>query len=53
MKAFSKEGLMREVPMSAEERKRLKSREWVQETINKMNDAVSSAPRALACLAGQ
>lgn len=40
MKAFSKEGLARDMPMSAEERKRLKCREWVQDILNKLNDAV-------------
>lgn len=41
MKAFSKEGLMRDQPMSADERRRMKSREWVQEICNKLNDGVS------------
>ena len=40
MKAFSKEGLARDQPMTAEERKRLKSREWVQEVINALNDGI-------------
>jgi CCR4-NOT transcription complex subunit 3 len=47
MKAFSKEGLARDMPMSAEERKRLKCREWVQDILNKLSDSVrASAARA-------
>jgi hypothetical protein len=41
MKAFSKEGLARDVPMSAEEKRRLKTREWVQDVVNKLSDGVS------------
>lgn len=39
-KAYSKEGLMRDKPMTEEEKKRMKSREWVQEIVNKLSDEV-------------
>ena len=39
-KAYSKEGLARDQPLSAEERKRLKTREWVQDSVNKLNDQI-------------
>ena len=38
MKAYSKEGLMRDTPLTAEDRRRLKTREWVDKLVNKLSD---------------
>lgn len=37
-KAYSREGLMRDTPLSAEERKRMKSREWVRDVVDKLSE---------------
>jgi CCR4-NOT transcription complex subunit 3 len=39
-KAYSKEGLARDQPLSAEERKRLRTREWVQDVVQKLSDQI-------------
>lgn len=39
-KAYSKEGLARDQPMTAEERKRMRVREWLTETAQRLSDAV-------------
>ena len=38
MKAYSKEGLMRDTPLTADDRRRLKTREWVDKLVNKLSD---------------
>ena len=39
-KAYSKEGLARDQPMTAEERKRQRTREWLSELASKLSDQV-------------
>jgi hypothetical protein len=51
-KAYSKEGLMRDQPMSAEEKKRQKSKDWVQELISKLSDAIEELSGELETLGG-
>ena len=38
MKAYSKEGLMRDTPLTADDRRRLKTREWVDKLVNALTD---------------
>ena len=40
MKAYSKEGLMRDAPLTAEDRRRMKTRDWMQTLTNKLSDEV-------------
>jgi CCR4-NOT transcription complex subunit 3 len=49
-KAYSKEGLMRDQPMSAEERKRMKTREWVQEVVTQLTDSLDLIEAELEAL---
>ena len=37
-KAFSKEGLARDAQLTPEERKRQKTRDWVQDVVGKLKD---------------
>lgn len=46
-KAYSKEGLMRDAALSAEERKRLKTREWVQDLVSKLGDEIDEMENEL------
>lgn len=45
-KAFSKEGLARDAQMTPEERKRQKTRDWVQDVVGKLKDQVRWAAAA-------
>jgi CCR4-NOT transcription complex subunit 3 len=47
VKAYSREGLSRDAPMSAEERKRLKSREWVQDAAHQLSDTLEQVETEL------
>ncbi len=46
-KAYSKEGLLRDQPVSAEERKRAKTRDWLQELASKLGDEIEEMENEL------
>jgi CCR4-NOT transcription complex subunit 3 len=50
MKAFSKEGLMRDAPLTAEDRRRHKSREWLHNMSNKLADEAEALEAELEAL---
>jgi len=47
MKAYSKEGLMRDAPTNPEERRRMKTKEWIQVLVDKLTDEMDAAEKEL------
>jgi CCR4-NOT transcription complex subunit 3 len=42
MKAYSKEGLMRDTPLTPEDRRRMKTTEWMQKLVDEFNDELEA-----------
>jgi CCR4-NOT transcription complex subunit 3 len=50
MKAYSKEGLMRDAPTTAEERRRMKTTQWMQALVDKLSDDAEALEAELEAL---
>jgi CCR4-NOT transcription complex subunit 3 len=50
MKAYSKEGLMRDAPTTAEERRRMKTTQWMQVLVDKLTDDAEAMEAELEAL---